>query len=319
MAVKLRQGENDVFTTHNHLVKYFKEKEMSKNITYASHKKIQVVCPECGHEKYIRMADLSNNNNISCVCSDGKSYPCKFMISTLNQLGVKFDIEKRFNWCKYDIDGILRQGIYDFYFILDNNKYVIEVDGIQHKRGFNNPSDAKRQKLIDEIKDKLAKDNGITMIRIDCCYSNAEYISENIKKSKLSDLFDINMVNWDRCHEFSIKSLVKTVCDYWNDGFTSTVEIGEVVGLHFATVRKYLLQGAKANLCDCSMNKLKEHRYKKANRKVICIDTLKVYSSIKEASLEYGLDQRRITECASGRKKTAGKVKWMYYDEYIKN
>lgn len=92
--VKFQKGLNDVYTTHNYLVKYFEYEEDSKNVTYSSHKKIRCKCPICGYKKVIRMADLYRNG-LSCICSDGKSYPEKYVACLLRQLKIDFDSEKK--------------------------------------------------------------------------------------------------------------------------------------------------------------------------------------------------------------------------------
>lgn len=212
----------------------------------------------------------------------------------------------------YELDGKYRQGIYDFYFIFNNKKYIIEVDGKQHKDGFNNKTTYEEQNFIDKCKDKLAMEHNINIIRLDCYYSDSKYIRKSIVNSELNNLFNLDDINWAKCHQFALCNLVEYVCEYWNNGIKSTVDISKKVGLHYQTVKKYLLQGAEGGLCDCSMEKLKNERYKKQTKKVMCLETNKIYNSIKEASLDYGLDQRRISECLRGRKKTAGRLHWSY-------
>lgn len=62
----------------------------------------------------------------------------------------------------------------------------------------------------------------------------------------------------------------------------------------------------------------------KAYRKVICITTLKVFNSIKEASLFYNCNKNTICMVCRGERNFSGKLadgtklKWMYYEEYLK-
>lgn len=48
------------------------------------------------------------------------------------------------------------------------------------------------------------------------------------------------------------------------------------------------------------------------NKKVLCVELNKVFKSITEASLELGTNLTGISECCSGKIKTAGGYHWRY-------
>ena len=50
-------------------------------------------------------------------------------------------------------------------------------------------------------------------------------------------------------------------------------------------------------------------------RKVVCIDTKRIYNTMKEASDWCG--STHISSCCDGKRKTAGGYRWMYYEDYI--
>ena len=50
-------------------------------------------------------------------------------------------------------------------------------------------------------------------------------------------------------------------------------------------------------------------------RKIKCINTGKIFNTITEAAEFYGMSGSNISECLSGRTKTAGGYKWKYYKE----
>lgn len=59
-------------------------------------------------------------------------------------------------------------------------------------------------------------------------------------------------------------------------------------------------------------------------RKVININTMKIFESVTYASKKIGISKQNIVQCCKGRQGYAGKIngepaKWMYYDDYIKN
>lgn len=60
-------------------------------------------------------------------------------------------------------------------------------------------------------------------------------------------------------------------------------------------------------------------------RAVICLNTLEVFDTIKDAGKWCGLkDEKTISKCCRGKRKSAGKhpilgtkLKWMFHDEYL--
>jgi group I intron endonuclease len=47
-------------------------------------------------------------------------------------------------------------------------------------------------------------------------------------------------------------------------------------------------------------------------KKVLCIDTCVVYSSIKEAAIKNNIQRTAITKCCKGKQKTCGGLRWKY-------
>ena len=101
------------------------------------------------------------------------------------------------------------------------------------------------------------------------------------------------------------------------------------------TVIRYLKNCAKYGLCDYNPKKQMirsgQRNIKYANLsnqiKVICLNTNQVFDSIADAYkwLGYNKDGHSIQDQCNGKTLTAGKhpitkekLKWMYYDEYLK-
>lgn len=53
---------------------------------------------------------------------------------------------------------------------------------------------------------------------------------------------------------------------------------------------------------------------KDENKKVVCLDTGEVYVNAKEANKETGANASSIIRCCNGNCKTAGKLRWAYYE-----
>lgn len=86
---------------------------------------------------------------------------CKTLLDKYN---LNYEMQKTFDKCVEKIK--LR---FDFYLILNNVEYCIEVDGLQHDipiEKFGGIEEFKKRKQYDEIKNNYCKENNITLIRI---------------------------------------------------------------------------------------------------------------------------------------------------------
>lgn len=314
----IQKGINDIATTNPEMIKYFKNKEDAYNYGKGSHEKISFVCPDCGYEKYMRIEELFIYGFACPKCSDGIPYTEKVMRNVLEQLNVKFITQlskKHFKWCdKYK---------YDFY--LTDYNTIIETHGEQHYTKSFNCTGAKtlsEQKEIDGIKKELALLNNIdNYIVIDCRKSDLEYIKSNILSSDLNNMLKLIDVDWNKCEENVSSSLVKQVCDYWND-VKCIKDTCKKFNLTKGTIQKYLKIGARLSLC--GYDPLKSNQIKpKPIVKIICLNDENVFDSIVEASKHYKVSASSISiSCIRGRgvkyDKAYQDLYFMYYDEYIK-
>ena len=238
-------GFNDMATLRPDLVKYFKNKEEANLYGPGQTKKIIFVCPDCGHEKIMKIEVFVRIGFCCPCCGDGVSYPNKFARRFLQQLNVddlKFEYYPEWgNGC-----------FYDCYFKYNGVKYILEMDGIQH---FKHTSNFKM--TYDEIhlrdieKNIMAEKNGHKLIRIDARYSNKEHIISSIMKSELSELFDLSFIDWDMCDLHATSNLVKIICDYVQHQKSFTYkEIKCKFGLCADTIRSYIKRGISFSWCD---------------------------------------------------------------------
>lgn len=248
---------NDIATTNPEMIKYFVNIEDCYTYTYNSKNKVLLKCPYCGLKKKMNIYVLFNQGFSCSKCSDGCSYPNKFMLNLLEQFKVEFKTEYSPKWIK--------PKRYDFY--IPSMKLIIEMDGGFHNKYNNlNGQTKEHSKEIDNYKDKLAEEHGLKIIRIDCDYKNTNkfnYIKTNVLNSKLNEFFKLNNINWYEIDKNSENNKVKIVCDYkkQNENLTSK-NIGDKLKLNRSTVIKYLKKGN--NLGWCNYNPKEEMR-KSAN------------------------------------------------------
>ena len=250
------------------------------------------------------------------------------MNNLLTQLQIKFKIQltkKDFKWCN--------NYRYDFY--INNINCIIETHGLEHYRKDNRGSWGTLQEVQkrDNEKEHLAIKNGIeNYIVLDCRKSELKWIKNSILNSKLPELLNFKEedIDWLKCHEYACGNLIKDSCDLWNGGLRNMQEISKILRLTRHTIRKYLKQGVELGWCDYNIFEtsrngiLKTHEINKI--KVICLTTGEIFNSIKEASIKYNIKSHgNLSLCCKGKRNHCGKhqitkekLKWMYYDEYLK-
>lgn len=314
-----------VGVTHPELVKYFENEDDAFKYSAYYTKSVNMICPICGYKKQ-QTVELLTSSGFSCpICSDGKSYAEKLMFNILTQLNVDFknEVSKKyegFEWAK--------NYRYDFYFNINNHKYLIEMDG--HFHDGSKFHSYKEARFVDENKDNLAYQNGFDIIRIDCRYPNLnqrfEYIKNNILQSDLCKLLDLTLVDWNIADKQALNSNIKRAADLFNNGVISTKKIGEILGISRNTVRKYLKIATEIGWC----------KYVIINRKPL--DNIKPIALFKDdklvgafigaselsykSKLIYGVDMdiRAISAVCNGktrRKRIKGYIpKYITYDEY---
>ncbi|WP_187118797.1 zinc-ribbon domain-containing protein [Bacillus marasmi] len=328
---RLLVGFNDLWTTHPHIAKLLKNKQQGYELIAGTHKKEDFQCEHCGFEKNVVVKRVTLSGFSCPRCSDGISYPEKFVFNLLEQLGIDFKYQQIFEWSKnilHDNSKLSGNKQYDFYIPLLN--CIIETHGKQHsnEKGFSAFGGRTGEEEVenDILKEKLAKENHIgNYISLDCGESTIKYIKKSIESSTLKTLIKLENINWEKCHEAACHSLVKTVCDLWNEGKKTTEIIG-ATRLDRSTIIKYLKQGKILSWCDYdSKEELRLSNIakakisaKKRSRKVVQLtldgEFIKDWDSIIEA--QKSLNIHSISAVCKGKRKSTCGFKWMYKEEY---
>ena len=105
-------GYNDLKTTHPKVAACLLDKTIGTEIIFGTKNRYKFVCPTCGNivEKLPSIVFNEKDVFVCPACSDGFSYPEKFLLNMFQQLGVEFIYQltkSHFKWC-----GDYR---YDFY------------------------------------------------------------------------------------------------------------------------------------------------------------------------------------------------------------
>lgn len=156
------RGVNDMLTTCPEIEPFLVNKDDGYLYTKGSHKHIDFKCPYCGDIRNLEIKSVTTQGFSCSVCGDGVSYPNKFARGLLKQLDVDdLHFEYHPDWAdKY---------FYDNYFWYKGNAYILEMDGMFHYKDNTMSGMTKEEaQSIDNTKDNLAKQNNVTIIRIDC-------------------------------------------------------------------------------------------------------------------------------------------------------
>lgn len=331
MGQRILAGFNDLWTTHPHIAKLLKNKQRGYEISAGTHKKEAFQCEDCGFVKKAVVKSVTQTRFSCPRCSDGISYPEKFVFNLLEQLDIDFKYQHTFDWSKnisYHKSKLSGNKVYDFY--IPSLNCIIEAHGKQHseERGFRDVGGrtGEEETENDQLKEKVAKDNDITYyVSLDCSKSTLIHIKESIESSELKSLFKLDNINWMKCHEAACHSLVKAVCDLWNEG-KKTTDISIFTRLDRSTIIKYLKQGKILGWCNYdSKEQLRLSNIEKAKvsaqkrlRRIVQLtldgDLIQYWDSIKEA--QEALNTHSISAVCQGKRKSTGGFKWMYLEDY---
>lgn len=234
------EGINDLLTQAPHIEKYIIDKEQAKHIGTCpnnhNNRKIKVKCDICGYETEKNIYDLVRYGMCCPKCGDGLSTPNKIIRIFMNCFRDKVDtlaFEYSSTWTK--------SKVYDTYFVINNQQYVVEMDGEQHTRdAFYKPKEYYEEN--DKLKDDLAKENDVIMIRIDCTDGKFTTIQHNIQNSLLAELFDITDNVWDECKKAYNSNIFLRVIEDRKQGYTLK-QLVDKYHIGRSTVLRYLHRG----------------------------------------------------------------------------
>lgn len=235
-------GKNDLATTNPEVLNVLTNPQEAYKHTRGEHIWLNTTCPLCGFQKKMYVINLGLGKYTCNNCSDGISYPEKFLINVFDQLNIEYIYQfsrKYATWCdKYK---------YDFW--LKNKNAIVEVNGLQHYED-NSRSKKEDVQKNDCIKYNLAMKNNINnYIVIDARKSTKDYIKNSIENSKIASMFDLSKINWEICDLNAYKSYVIYACDRWNEG-ASVKQIAKELKLSTTCICRYLRGLKNTDLVD---------------------------------------------------------------------
>ncbi|PLR72298.1 hypothetical protein [Bacillus sp. UMB0728] len=315
---KILIGYNDLWTTHPNTASLLKYKEMGYELSHGSHKRQDFICPNCSNEVKNKQIPNIIIYGLSCPkCSDGVSYPEKFMYNVLNQLNIEFEQQKIFSW--------FVGKRYDFY--IPSLKCIIEIHGEQHYgKGFSklNGLTLEEVKENDRQKESVAKSNGIEYyISVDCSRSEFKFVQNSIF-NRLNDTLKLEKVNWLECHKYACGTLIKSASDLWNSG-KKVLDIKEIMKVNSGTtIIKYLKQANELGWCNYDPSKIMKEIGKipkdTTPRPVVRLslngEFIDEFNSRGQASKILSIYKSGIQQVCEGKREQVKGFKFKYKEDY---
>lgn len=280
------------------LVKYFKNSEDAFKYTPNSGENVFFKCPVCGYEDKRRIATIASSGYFHCkICGDFESLPNKFIRAVLEY---KKDILDYYEF-EYKPEWANGKYRYDAYFEYKGNKYIVEMQGLQH---FTNRMNSKfkpnrNEQENDKNKRELALKNGIKYyIEILAYKTSIEYLNKEFNKTILKDIFKFTEKELIEIHKLIQTSLFGKVVELYNND-KKVMEIVRKLSISDSTVTKYLKKANELGLSEYQpqTNGRKGLKVPKAIKvKAINIDTKKeeIFNS-KKSLIRKFKDDKNIT------------------------
>ena len=307
-----KKGINDLWTTRPDIAMLLLNPEDGYKLTKSSGRHVDFKCPNCGTKSNHILANVTRRGFSCTMCSDGISYPNKFMAAMLEQLNIRYKPEFTINGANYR---------YDFYLI--DYHTIIEMHGRQHYENW-----ARTQQTVEEIQQNDINKKDFAMcsdvkhyIVIDAKCSDINYISSKIKASYLSNICDLSKVDWLQCGYYASNSLVHKAAELYNDGYT-IIEMSDIFKVDQCTIRGWLKKATELQLC----NWVKNTGFLNAKHQVVLLNTKEQFDSMSDGGKKYNISIQNISKNCQKERAYAGihpetnePMVWRYIEDYDEN
>lgn len=225
--------------------KWFVDPSVPRRVPPFSKEKADFYCQQCGNVvRDLSVSNIYQRRRIACaLCSDGVSYPERFVGAVLRQMGISFQRQ----YCvRYEKGGKGKRYLYDFFD--EDRGLILETHGQQHfemhcfdKMGGQGleavqKNDAEKEAFAREVL-------GCDYIWLDCRKSEPEWIRREIEK-KLT-FYPLERVDWKAAQQETHTSLTLRIVALYNEG-VPLADIAKQVQLYKTTVCTKLRRAKKA-------------------------------------------------------------------------
>lgn len=284
-----------------HIIKYLKDKTIADTLTSSSPKKVECICPICGHEKEVIVSNLVKQG-MGCICTKTIPYTERLMASVLDFVQIEYQTQIRLGDSKFR---------YDFY--LPSYGVIIETHGMQHyDYGFEvyGGKTLQEEQENDRAKREFALLNGIkeeNYHEVDCRHSTLKWCKPNIEEvlSLYLTQGQMDNIDWIEVETKAQKNQKLEVVKYWQENKTlnpdlTTTMVSEKLGIPIYSVNEYLQWGNELGLCHYD-GAMERKAYITRVSNPICVvneqnEIIESYPSIREMSRSTNIGRTTIRE-----------------------
>jgi len=309
---RIKQGYNDVATTHPEVIEYVVNKELLYKNSFGSANKVVTQCPYCLKTRNQKIVDLVRYGfNCSCQTSSKGEQIIEACLKSNN-----IPYKREFI---IDYDNRRR---YDFMFTYEGLDYIVEVMGEQHFRQVKGWGDLKETQENDKIKKEIAIQNNFNYISLDWSHGSSYELLEEFKRK----IPTINSINISK-HVAIIPKLNRFV-ELW-EGFPYQFDrIEKELNIGSTTRKKLQREAIKLGLINYDEYKARTHSHIKH---IVSLNERRVFYGVRDIINEYKVDKSSVYgNCRfnsgdiNNRHKSAGKhpitkepLQWMYLEDYL--
>ena len=288
------------------VIKYLNNKEDAEKYTHGTVGKILCKCPDCSYEKHVEIHNLCVNGFHCDVCNDGISLPNKWIRNVLLYHNISFISE-------YHPPYFPKRWRVDVF--IPSLNIIIEMDG-DYGNHNDNVNDAYRDKLNEEC----GNINTIRFKLYDGLYRKNKEILVKMTVELLNIYIpNIDKTDWNFIWERSQKSLIKEVCDCYNNYEQSTIYLSGIFQLNVCTIIKYLKIGNDLGFCKYNSKEQQKKNSKPVKVTDVTTNEVKYFSSsldLERRSYQiYGVQFKHVREIKKGF--DTGKRKRYYLNKYL--
>ena len=296
-------------------------KVKTEDLTSGSGQKIEVKCDECGKRYFIQYNCYIKYNH------NGKIY-CQNCSNKLFRSGENSPVWNPNKTDEERLIGRHYEGYKQFIRrILFRDGYTCQCCGINSTKGHRIPLNVHHLDSYNWCVEKRIDDsNGITLCenchkKFHDCYGYGDNTKEQFEEwiGKPIELLKSEYVEPKDCEIYCIEeNKIYTIDEFCKEKEVNRQNVRQVCNLNNVNIKAIkgyhiLYKKDYEKMTKDEIEKYLEHGTK---RKIICIETNKIYDSIIEASKDVKISNGVINACCRGKIHTASGFHWKYLEDY---
>ena len=305
---KIKEGFNDVMTTHSWIAEYVVNKEELTKYSYGSLKSVVTQCPNCLKATNKKIIDLVTYG-LRCSCNKTSIGEQTFEACLIVN---KINYER-----EYIIDDSKRR----FDFFLPESNTIVEIHGSQHYKQVHNWGNIEEIKRNDAGKKNLVLSKGFKYVCLDWSSGNPKKLIDQAFK----EIPEIKTI--DVSGKIEIIPRINQIVKLWEERPYDMSYIETKMKIKATTRKKLLRQARELELINydskyamtkgnirwiVNLNERKAFEGTAKLKEYFCVDLKSVYGNCRN-----NRGENTTFKSAGKHPITKEKLQWMYLEDYL--